>query len=162
MARVKKSKKMAFDPVLRDCWALNELEGRDSIFIIDDAESMRVHWADVEKVFGILAYMSKTLDSNGLDLYFTQSREKFHEKHSTQLVAIVRKRMVTKKKGLSDMSTRLEHILEEYISSLKRGQRTGVGKVPHLSIYIFTDGIWTPSCDIVPIIKKKLSWPWLS
>lgn len=115
-----------------------------------------MHWADVEKVFGILAYMSKTLDSNGLDLYFTQSREKFHEKHSTQLVAIVRKRMVTKKKGLSDMSTRLEHILEEYISSLKRGQRTGVGKVPHLSIYIFTDGIWTPSCDIVPIIKKTV------
>jgi len=115
-----------------------------------------VHWPDVEKVFGILVYMSKTLDPNGLDLYFTQSREKFHEKHSTQLVAIARKRMATKEKGLSDMSTRLEHILEEYISSLKRGQRTGVGKVPHLSIYIFTDGIWTPSCDIVPIIKKTV------
>jgi len=31
---LKKSKKMAFDPVLRDCWALNELEGRDSVCTI--------------------------------------------------------------------------------------------------------------------------------
>jgi len=114
---------------------------------------MRQHWPEVKKVFGILAYMVKTFDPDGLDLYFTQSPEKHHHKHTKYLVNIVDKRMDNLEKGRSDISIRLDAILNAHIAQLRRPLA-----IHHpLNVYILTDGIWTPSCNIVPAIDKTVN-----
>jgi len=113
---------------------------------------MRQHWSEVKKVFGILAYMIKPFDHDGLDLYFTQSSENYHQRNSKGLVTVVNKKMDSPGKGRSDISIRLDAILAAYIAQLKRP----LASQKPLSIYILTDGMWTPDCNIVPIIDRTV------
>lgn len=141
------------EPVqLKGHWALHMLQERDAVFIIDDAESMRRHWPELTKVFGILAYMIKPHDKDGLDVCFTSSKTLSNEKHTSKLVAIIEKKMNEKDKGWRDISGTLESVLGGYARKLKT--RTGVQNVRPLNVYILTDGCWTPSCDVVPAIDN--------
>lgn len=120
---------------------------------------MRDHWKEVQELFGVLAYMVKDSDPDGIELYFTISLDKHQEKHSTKLLEVIRKK---KPKGSSDMKIRLGGILQEYQSKL-RGQSTqttiwkplsrGPKPVRRLNVYVFTDGVWQPECDTEETIK---------
>lgn len=113
------------------------------------------HWEDMTQLLGIIAYMIKSFDKDGLDLYFAQSGVKHHSDNSSKLVGIVEKRKVCKDLGFTDLSVRLERVLGEYAVKLERETRQGIA-TPGLSVYIFTDAIWTPLCDIVPAIDKMV------
>ena len=129
------------------------------VFIVDDTLSMSPHWNDMASVFSILAYMVKTCDPDGIDLYFTMSPDKYHNRNSSPLVEIVEKRGC---QGSSNISFRLDSILSDYKSKLKDqyGLRTSHSRfapkkdVRPLNLYIFTDGRWRPKCDPSSAIKN--------
>ncbi|RDL30168.1 uncharacterized protein BP5553_10446 [Venustampulla echinocandica] len=139
---------------LRDQSVLNFLDNRDSVIIIDDSESMRKHWKDMAELLGIIAYMIKPHDKDGLDLYFTSSASRYHEYNSTKLVSIVEKRTSCEDMGYTDMSVRLEQVLEDYACKIQR--KPMGGRTRGLNVYIFTDAIWTPLCNIVPAIHTMV------
>lgn len=111
---------------------------------------MREHWHAVIRLFSIVAWLIKSRDKDGLDLYFTQTDQRFHDKHTSRLAEAIQKRMNTSNKGISDMSIRLEQILDKYAMDLRSRKEGTRG----LNLYIFTDGIWTPGCDVVHGISK--------
>lgn len=126
------------------------------MIIIDDSESMRKHhWEDMTELLGIMAYMIKSFDKDGIDLYFAQSNTKHNEDTSSKLVTIVEKRKHEEGLGYTDMSVRLEQILGEYASKIQRQSWQNI-ITRGLNLYIFTDAIWTPLCDIVPAIDKMV------
>jgi hypothetical protein len=126
------------------------------VIIIDDSESMRKHhWEDMTELLGIIAYMIKSYDKDGLDLYFAQSNTKHNGDTSSKLVGIVQKRKHAEGLGYTDMSVRLEQILGEYTGKIQSQKWQNI-ITRGLNVYIFTDAIWTPLCDIVPAIDKMV------
>jgi hypothetical protein len=113
------------------------------------------HWEDMTELLGIMAYMIKSFDKDGIDLYFAQSNAKHNEDTSSKLVTIVEKRKHEEGLGYTDMSVRLEQILGEYASKIQRQSWQNI-ITRGLNLYIFTDAIWTPLCDIVPAIDKMV------
>ena len=108
---------------------------------------------------GILAYMVKPYDSNGLELMCTNSSSKsITSKTSSKLVAYLEK---TKPAGMSDISIRLNSILEQYKAKIHEvygaGSRVTArarNDVRPLTLYILTDGVWQPKCDAEAPIKN--------
>lgn len=112
---------------------------------------MRPYWKKVQDLFRILAYILKSMDKDGLDLYFTSSNKKYHHNHTTRLVEEVERRGEVKNRGSNDMSDRLEQILGEHGTAIKQASRAG--RLPKaLNVYVFTDGKWDPRSNIVPSI----------
>lgn len=129
---------------------------------MDDSQSMAKHWAEVEPMLSILAYIVKAAGPDGLDLYFTMSDEVYHEKHTSKLVNTIRKR---KPMGDSDILLRLGAILSDYTSKLNNQKSLHGGGslwarqkgVRPLNIYVFTDGVWQPRTDAKPAIQELVS-----
>jgi hypothetical protein len=115
----------------------------------------KYHWEDMTELLGIIAYMIKSFDKDGLDLYFAQSNAKHNGDTSSKLVSIVEKRKHEEDLGYTDMSVRLEQILGEYATKMQRQIWQNI-PTRGLNVYIFTDAIWTPLCDIVPAIDKMV------
>ncbi|KAM7214252.1 Protein kinase-like domain containing protein [Rhypophila decipiens] len=152
-------------PGLQD--VVGKLRGRDHLFIIDDSKSMRDYWASVEELFQALAYIVKTADPDGLELYFTSDYTKVYKsKDSGPLVDLVKKRAFPKSSGLTgtcNMTLCLDHIIEQIIpSNIENGKpresNSWLKKIPGqskassgtsrpINIYILTDGKWEPPYD---------------
>jgi hypothetical protein len=124
------------------------------VFIIDDAISMREHWDEMCELFGILAYIVKSSDKDGIDMYFTMSDKKHNDKDTTRLVEIVEKRK-NMLRGPSNINVRLHHILGDYDRNLKneiamlRGRSVDAPQkfLKPLSVYVFTNAVWTRKSD---------------
>ena len=119
---------------------------------------MKAHRNDVFNVVSLLTYMLKDSDPNGLDIGFTQSRQRVNSGKSTKLSAAASSATY---QGVSDMRTRLSHILQEHknkfgtfsTSSGPWYKRTGSQEAQKpLSFYILTDGKWQPN-DVGPVIR---------
>ena len=120
---------------------------------------MRRHKKDVERVVGLLAYMLKSSDPNGLDLYFTLSNATINSRKSHKLVNAVCKAQFG---GISDMRGRLTTIIQEHRSNFGK---MVVPKVPFykktpppqpqrpLSFYVLTDAKWQPN-SVDPLIES--------
>ncbi len=108
------------------------------------------------ELLGIIAYMIKTHDKNGLDMYFATSTSMYHEATSSKLVDIVRKKELCENMGWTDMSVPLEKVLGEYGNKIQREKRKGIPS-RGLNVYIFTDALWISTCNIVPAIDKMVS-----
>lgn len=59
----------------------------EKVFLIDDTRTMKVHEAEVKRILDILAYLDKNSNPDGLELYFTCSKQHFKEKNPSKLVA---------------------------------------------------------------------------
>ncbi|RDW75414.1 hypothetical protein BP6252_06556 [Coleophoma cylindrospora] len=137
---------------LRDNRVLNDLNGRDSVFIIDDSLSMKVHHREVTRVFSIMSYMIKTRDETGLDLLFAGEPQRTHNYTNTKpLIELVSRREFT---GTNNLAVVLGRIFDEYVEKLRRSRHPYLTPVPGLNIYIFTDGLWRTQCNVVPEIDK--------
>ena len=130
------------------------------VFIIDDALSMSPYWNDVEAVFGILAYIVKSADPDGIDMYFTMSETKYNSKNrwgrnsSTKLVEHVQEQR-RKIRGTSNITYRLDSVLQPYITKLTNAFNLRRGATPRpLNLYVLTDGVWEAGCDPSLTIKK--------
>lgn len=137
---------------LPDDQFLFDLNHRDHVFLIDDSTSMQDHWAEVQTLFSLLAYMVKDSDPDGIELYFTILPSKYREKHVTNLLKRVKERFPY---GDSDVKSRLWTILQDYQTKLHHqnapksiwGKHTAPKPPRPLNLYILTDGVWQPDCD---------------
>ena len=119
---------------------------------------MRAHWTDVINVFDLLAYMVKRADPDGIDLYFTMYDDHHKSKHTSPLLQILKKRS---QDGNSNIRRQLGNILRDYEERLERTSSRGFrwnrvrpSRQPRQrTLYVFTDGVWQPSCDVTRIIK---------
>ncbi|KAL9612988.1 MAG: hypothetical protein Q9167_002465 [Letrouitia subvulpina] len=158
----KERKKQGYYSMLNGQENLTYLNERDHIFVIDNTESMRAYRRDVLSVVSLLAYMLKDLDPNGLDVCFTQSRQKVHSGKSTALSAAVSQ---VNFQGQSDMRTCLSRIFHEHKNKFGTTiapsgswyRRPIPPTTPKpLSFYILTDGNWQPN-EVGPIIMDLVN-----
>lgn len=127
---------------------------------------MMRYWKEMENVFGVLAYVVKSADPDGLDLRFSTSLEVYNSKKSfgpfstsssTKLLDIVHERR-RKIQGTSNIDYVLDLILSSYINNklapahtMQRGS-----SIRPLNIYILSDGMWEDGCDPSSTIKKTI------
>ncbi|KAL9129565.1 MAG: hypothetical protein Q9217_002021 [Psora testacea] len=138
---------------------LEILVGRDHAFLIDNAPSMAKYRSHVREVFELLSYLVKGSDPDGLDLYFSTSLEKLKPKTNADMLKELDKRPPAE--GF-DMRFRFNAIIEAYQNKLddkhlfralfrkSRGPRK-------LSLYVLTDGVWQPKCDLKTTIRTLVS-----
>jgi len=119
------------------------------------------HWDEVITLFGVLAYIVKDSDPDGIELFFINSSEHHKARTTTNLLAHLKQK---RPEGTSDIKIKLALILQNYMAKLHdeaiprsrwstlRPSRA----VRPLNLYIFTDGIWTPQCDVTREIKNMV------
>jgi hypothetical protein len=113
--------------------------------------------SEIADYIGVLSYMVKNYDSNGVDLFYFNSRKKIERcKESSRLADSVRQKRFS---GLSNPEGTLKTLLRRYLAKLKtyqlklreydEGRRrsflaiAGRPEPPKpLSIYVLTDGVW--------------------
>ena len=125
----------------------------DQAFLIDDAESMNAHWSQVKRLFGLLSYMVRDCDSNGLDLYFTNTSKTVNSSSMSTLMGELGTRTP---KGLPDMRSRFGDIIEEYRSKFGKRRSRSFGRKSDprkLSLYVLTDAVWQPKIDLTTPIR---------
>ena len=124
----------------------------EKVFLIDDARTMKAHEAEVKRILDILAYLVKNSDPDGLELYFTCSKQHFKEKDPSKLVAKLNN---NKPGGLTDIRIRLNSIIDNFIQGFDRNWLMKKLKpVRSLTIYVLTDGIWQPDTDLTQPLKR--------
>lgn len=120
---------------------------------------MADHWVELTSLLGVLAYLVKPFDEDGLEMFYTiSSPNSVKSKDSTKLIKSVAK---TKPAGISDISIRLSSILEAYKAKIH--DAFGAGSkltsrarkdVRKFNLYVLTDGVWQPKCDAEAPIKN--------
>ena len=128
---------------------------------------MKEYWREVRSLLDLLGYLVKTRDPNGVDLYFTCPGRKYLKiKTTTELLEAFDRNQPN---GSSNMSATLSSIVRDYQIELAKSHtsKSMLAKlkpkaVRPLSLYVFTDAIWQPVCEVEPVvislvnaIKKK-------
>jgi hypothetical protein len=118
--------------------------------LIDDSDSMRPHWGELQSLFSLLAYMVKASDRDGIELEFSNSKRHYRAKNTTTLAHHVKKTLLS---GTSNIEGSLGRILDGYIKDQVLSRKK---LQPHrpLSIYVLTDGLWRPDSDPTEVITK--------
>ena len=114
---------------------------------------MAAYWPQVRRVFELITYMVRDCDPNGLDLYFTSSPKKLNAKDVTLLLKELDMRRL---KGFTDMRERFGDIIEKYQDNLRKKAVFPwllLGPPRKLSLYVFTDAVWQPKCDLKKTVK---------
>lgn len=142
---------------------LADLSGRDHVFLIDNTVSMRPHRKDVFDLFGLLGYMVKGTDPDGIELRFTMSRDRGARAKDTG--PLLRTLDTAPFSGESNIRTQLGEILQDYHAKLRNQKQTrwlfsrasSPRPIRRQNIYIFTDGVWQPGCDPTDLIRKLVN-----
>ena len=121
---------------------------------------MKHHWEEVITLVGILAYMAEA-DSNGLEMIFTNPASKSTtSRNSSELVASLEN---TKPAGMSDISVHLKSILDQYKAKIlevygaaSRVTAKSRKNLRPLTLYVLTDGLWQPGCDVEEPIRDLI------
>ena len=122
--------------------------------MIDDSPSMTDHWDDVVDTVQALAYLTKRVDPDGIDLYFVSApSERHHKQDSTGLVRIVREHSPSQGCFIEACLNTLTS--DRIIPQTRFGGRK-------LSIYILTDGEWSDNennlfCGVDKPIRRIVS-----
>lgn len=123
------------------------------------------HWKKARKVLRLLGYLVKNYDPNGVDLYFTCPFKKYANlTKTTAMLEIFDRQKPSNESHRSDMSARLSDIVGEYRNKLdKIHERRFLFKRPmtretrKLSLYVFTDAVWQPGCEVAPVIRSLIT-----
>ena len=118
---------------------------------------MNAHWAQVKKVFGLLSYMVRDCDPNGLDLYFTNTSKTFKSKNMDTLMGELSTR---KPNGLPDMRSRFGSIIEKYQNKFGKRKLSSFFRESDprkLSLYVLTDAVWQPKIDLTTTVRTLVS-----
>lgn len=123
---------------------------------------MKAHRQEVRDVLELLSYITLTrrYDPDGLDLYFTTDSKKLRPKTTVEVLKLFDERQAF---GLPDMRERFASIIEKYqdhfgkknfISKLLRPMSTPSKGPRRLTLYVLTDGVWQPECNLKPDISN--------
>jgi hypothetical protein len=126
------------------------------VFVVDNSPSMEAYRDSIASLFGTLAYMVKTNDPNGLDLYFRMDPTHVGPVHDKDTSKLVREIERKKFHGNVDLSRMLRKILGEYEERLEKERGRGWFRslidmlllsqtIRPMSVYIFTDETWSSS-----------------
>ena len=115
---------------------------------------MATHVAEIKRLTVLLAYMVKNSNPDGVDMYFTKSTLKIKSEKKTKNLSRAFTNVIFE--GSSNMEWKLGQILDEYKSKLGTQSRAKwfllhkpqLQAVRPLSIYVLTDGVWQPKCDV--------------
>ncbi|KAG9228900.1 hypothetical protein BJ875DRAFT_434529 [Amylocarpus encephaloides] len=149
-------------PTLPGGHLLHKTHERDHVFIIDDSASMWQHWSEMCELFGILAYIVKRSDEDGIDMCFAMDPHMHNNSDTSELIKIIEQRKNVLD-GQCDINVRLQNLLRKYNQSLQdrhlnRQERGWVPKhIKPISYYIFTDGIWDTSSNPEHIIENTVN-----
>jgi len=132
-------------PLVKDSSYLQELEKRDHVIVIDDSKYMKDHRDHLTKLTDLLVYILKQYDPNGVEMRLSVSGKSDISRNSTALVKLLGQGSF---KETCNMSYVLHQILNPYQDKVRQGWRP----LP-MNIYILTDGIWQPNCDVEDQIK---------
>ncbi|KAF8861721.1 hypothetical protein BDZ45DRAFT_240628 [Acephala macrosclerotiorum] len=139
--KVKKSSKL---PPLPGASALENLNDRDHVFIIDDSASMTSVWPDLKRLFEALSYIVKPMSPKGTELMFTVAYDAWQRRDTTELCNFLEKKTCA---GETDISWRLgvqfSLFKNKYYNELRK-EREGkkFEKVRPASFYVLTNGEW--------------------
>ncbi|KAF2139612.1 uncharacterized protein K452DRAFT_320254 [Aplosporella prunicola CBS 121167] len=159
-------KRSSVRPRLQDEWLLTNLKERDLIFLIDDTNSMKNHWGNVDMIFGLLAYMVKDVDPDGIELFFSSAEKGFKGKNTSELSKMLKKRHDKHSTDTSGIRERLNELFKRYLDDYDNGNRPQTGLFPRkpasfkekgrMTIYVFTDGEWyqDPRVDVENLIMS--------
>lgn len=134
------------------------------VFLIDNASSMIPYWSDARELSGLLCYLVKRADPNGVDLNFTSLAKHYYRIKSTTDVLKIFDQNRPRSQGHCNMSFHLSSIVNKYQRTLANipvsrsifGKTTSQETRP-LSLYVFTDAVWRPRCDVAPVIKSLVN-----
>ncbi|KAL9131378.1 MAG: hypothetical protein Q9175_006779 [Cornicularia normoerica] len=155
-----KSDRKQHKPVkLPDHHLLAHLNERDHVFLIDNSLSMKPHRREVCDLFGLLGYIVKPTDPDGIELQFTMSPERNNRARNTG--HLLRNLETVPFLGISNIRTQLGEILQDYQTKLRdqKSKRTLLSRmrsprpVRRQTVYLLTDGVWQPACDPTKMIK---------
>lgn len=120
---------------------------------------MHAYRNEVQELFGLLGYIVKSKDPDGIEIRFTMScTRKDRARNTGQLLSTLKNVPYS---GTSNIRSQLGEILQDYHAKL-RDQNSPRSlfnrwRSPRLArrqvVYILTDGVWQPECDPAPIIK---------
>lgn len=113
---------------------------------MDNSASMEPMWKDAKRTFAVLAYLTKDLDPDGLEIVFTSDlKHRYRERHRAPLLKRIDSAVFT---GECDIGLALEEIIPDLGSdnpktlsnrfSFQRHKR----KERDAIIYVFTDGAY--------------------
>ena len=153
-------------------WQLDEIEDRDhvcmssadwlqtnaasQVFLVDTADSMAQHQTQVKAIVEALGYIVSPCDPNGMDMYVTWNGT--HTKHwKTANVAKFLEQLdkihLRERPKQPNFALRFADLIDSYQAKLKKKtvlEYLGLPKSPRkLSLYIITDGVWQPVCEII-------------
>jgi len=117
---------------------------------------MLQYWQELISLVGVLAYIVKSADPDGIEMFYTISPESVKSKDSSALVKSVQK---TRPQGISDIGMGLNLILNPYNAKLEKtfGSASVAANaredIRELSLYVLTDGVWQPDSDAEAPIK---------
>ena len=130
------------------------------VFLIDNGSSMTPYWSKARDLLGLLSYLVKRADPNGVDLHFTSPSKHYYQIKTTTEVLEVFDQNKPRSQGQCDMNFELSLIVNKYQKTLTKmhAPRSIFAKmrsqeIRPLSIYTFTDGVWQPRCDVAPVIR---------
>lgn len=138
--RMNKGHRNATPPAL--VTLIDQLRGRDQLFVIDDALSMRAHLPDIIELTRAMIGVAKKADLDGVEVIFTSNPHEVKKRRvltwkseTEDLVKQINARFHEKTlPDSTNMEDRLGTILERVAL---HGKKT--------SVYVLTDGIWQQS-----------------
>ena len=131
-------------------------------FLVDTAGSMSNHRRQVKVVIELLSYILKDSDPDGLDLYFTDSLQKLKPRTPATMLRELDRRPSG---GSTDMRYYFSSVIDRYQRELGKThyishlvKKSQPKKGPRkLSLYVLTDGIWQPKCDLAGTVRTLVS-----
>ncbi|KAF7187457.1 Mitogen-activated protein kinase kinase 2 [Pseudocercospora fuligena] len=119
---------------------MSSLRDRDHVFIVDDSATMKKHWPDVIELIRVLAYMTKSMDPDGIELYYLRTGASAKFKHSSDLVRSVEHHAAT---GDTSLDQVFDSYLRKYCKTIDKSKSwKGVfNKLKPCSVYVLTDGV---------------------
>ena len=119
------------------------------------------YWAEARELLDLLGKLVKNYDPNGVDIYFTTPFKRYLKvRKTTHLMEIFDRHRPNRGHDISDMSARLSDTVSEYQKDLTRKHWHIPGRPRNarpLSLYVFTDAVWQPVCDVAAVIKSLVN-----
>ena len=142
---------------LADCSQINRYS---QVFLIDNSSSMGSNRKEVYDLLGLLAYIVKRTDPDGIEMRFTMSPERRDKARDTG--PLLRTLETAPFSGESNIRTQVGEIFQDYHAKLRDQKHTrslfGIVRSPRpirrQNVYIFTDGVWQPNCDPTDLIEN--------
>ncbi|KAG4439306.1 hypothetical protein IFR05_005239 [Cadophora sp. M221] len=117
----------------------------DPVFLIDSSSSMAQYWKELIVLVGLLAYLTKS--DKPIYMLCTTNAVSVE---STRSSAFVKSLNHIQPGGISDVGSMLETVLHLYFDAEDSSSRI----LNPLTVYIFTDGLWSRECDVVSPIRN--------